>query len=781
MGKKRKRLLSLLLAILMVLSSSMTAFATETQESQETTGPTEGYVAAETDVAYNTTTLEGYDNLQEALHAAKEGQTIAMVKDVQTTLIMIPEKVTLDLNGWTLDTQYVTCYGDLVDLDDANGGLLKVAPKRILIKATNAQMPVKTEEGYKFYTLEKWNVKYVADQSKYAFQPLIEADAHKLLLERAKASGVTLNVRVSWKQKDGVRSQDFVYSDTFVTDFLNSYKAETGKYGRMFTLTLNGTEGFEDLSFCAVMASESGVEQISEITYAKTEEEPDESESESETETEESSSNVTTDENNQVTDKVTIGTENASAVVSEGTQLEANTTALTLKATDMETTTSDVELGENEEMRSLDVHVEGVAANNTVPVIITLDEIAPEFLNQGNIRLYHVENGVTTEMTRVFSIADVDEHNEYYYDIETGTLTVAMATFSEVAVVADTENGWNGEFDYSWYNKEVTTVAEGDPDYVIANADQLAAFGAIVGGMNGQTQDSFTGKTVKLLADINLGDKDNANGSLIFHPIGYYYTDDKNADGTTGDYYSTVNSFEGTFDGNGHTISNFYQNTWEIKGDYSGNYYSDAMGLFGYVVNGTIKNLTVDNFSSDGEFTPTGVIAAYAVNSTFVNIAITNCNPRVYNTGNGGIVGIGGNSDDPDTYKLTFTNITIDNTNKITALWGSWDVACGGLVGMFRGAGHVYMTNCHVAAQIDVYNDVCGNYQYYWYRYSGMMVGTNKNMTTDANGYTVPETDKFHAENCTVHFGEWNDYYYCELVANSLASYTHDHQFSRMT
>jgi len=60
------------------------------------------------------------------------------------------------------------------------------------------------------------------------------------------------------------------------------------------------------------------------------------------------------------------------------------------------------------------------------------------------------------------------------------------------------------------------------------------------------------------------------------------------------------------------------------------------------------------------------------------------------------------------------------------------------------------------------------------------MVGTNKNMTTDANGYTVPETSKFHAEGCTVHFGEWNDYYYCELVANSLASYTHDHQFSRL-
>ena len=42
---------------------------------------------------------------------------------------------------------------------------------------------------------------------------------------------------------------------------------------------------------------------------------------------------------------------------------------------------------------------------------------------------------------------------------------------------------------------------------------------------------------------------------------------------------------------------------------------------FGKVYGGTVKNLTVKNFSSDGEFTPTGVIAAYAADSSFENIA----------------------------------------------------------------------------------------------------------------------------------------------------------------
>lgn len=481
-----------------------------------------------------------------------------------------------------------------------------------------------------------------------------------------------------------------------------------------------------------------------------------------------------TAENGLTVSDVTLKTNNDGvlAVIPQGTKLNDGVKEVTLTVKEIKDSQANIELGDNEEKVSYDIHIEGVATDNTAPIKVYVKKMLPSGLNIGNYSLYHVENGTTTAMAVVNGEA---AHNSFEYDAATGDVTLYLASFSEVALVADTTKAWNGEFDYDWYDASKT-------DFTIANADQLAAFGTIVGGMaDGIEADAFSGKTVKLIADINLGDAEkNNNPDIIFHPIGYYYTDDKNADGTTGDYYSTVSSFEGTFDGNGHKVANFYQNTWEIKGDYEGNYYSDAMGLFGYVVNGTVKNLTVDSFSSDGEFTPTGVIAAYAVNSTFENIAITNCNPRVYNTGNGGIVGIGGNSDDPDTYKLTFTNITIDNSNTISALWGSWDVACGGLVGMFRGAGHAYMTNCHVAAQIDVFNDVCGNYQYYWYRYAGMMIGTNKNMITDGNGYTVPETSKFHAEGCTVHFGTWNDYYYCELVANSLASYTHDHQFSRL-
>ena len=479
-------------------------------------------------------------------------------------------------------------------------------------------------------------------------------------------------------------------------------------------------------------------------------------------------------QNGIVTEDAYKKTGNASMKVPAGTKTTKDRLGLTVS--EMATSSSNVTLEENEIIRPLDVHVDGVASDNTKAIIITLDEAMMTGLNIGNYKLYHVEDGVANLMTAVSSLDELDAHNEFYYDPATGNVSLAMATFSEVAVVADTENAWEG--------KDAETFAggtgtESDP-YIIANADQMVHFSKMV---SKDTDGNYHAVAhYKLISDINFaGDvaqKDDRK-DLMFYPVGYWNALGTNKQGE--EYYGYSQAFMGTFDGNGHTISNIYQNTWLMDGDYDAGYWDAAMGIFGYVYGGTVKNLTVDNFSSDGEFTPTGCVAAYACNSAFENIAITNCNPRVYNTGNGGIVGIGGNSDDPDTYKLTFTNITIDKTNKITALWGSWDVACGGLVGMFRGAGHVYMTNCHIGAQIDVYNDVCGNYQYYWYRYSGMMIGTNKNMITDKDGYTVPETSKFHAEGCTVHFGDWNDYYYCELVANSLASYTHDHQFSRLT
>ena len=522
------------------------------------------------------------------------------------------------------------------------------------------------------------------------------------------------------------------------------------------------------------------------------------------------SSNVLTDNANRSTSDVVMTSRDGKiqASVPAGTLVENDASKLTLHVGEKTKSDANITLEESEASLSIDVHVDGVDEENEVVIEVYLKALLPKGLNVGNFRLYHVEDGVTVAMEPLANGA-TPVHNNFTYDPATGDTTLYLKSFSEIALVANEVNPWNG------------TIADGfaggdgsvNNPYLIANADQLAYLNYVISNEN----EKYATKNYKLLSDINLGGAENAGNGIIFYPIGYtkvgngvatlgadgapevLYLDEKYDDGEDGvaDYaqnrinvtsggdettwYTYGGSFKGVFDGNGNTISNIYQNTWQMKGDYDGHYWNAAMGIFGYVNGGTVKNLTVDNFTSDGEYTPTGVIAAYAANSTFANISIKNCNPRVYNTGNGGIVGIGGNTSDTSAMKLTFLNITVDNSNKISALWGSWDVACGGLMGMFRGNGRVHFENCNVGAQIDVYNDVCGNYQYYWYRYAGMVIGSIRKHTTNAQGYTIPDTTGITAKNCTVNFGDWNDYYYCELVSNTIASYTHDYQFSRLT
>lgn len=504
---------------------------------------------------------------------------------------------------------------------------------------------------------------------------------------------------------------------------------------------------------------------------------------------ENTSASVTKDTENKVAAEVTIQGTTTNAVIPAGVQLEDGTDKLTLEVSTMNQSGANITLGDNEEARSLDVHVDGVSTSNTQPMEITLKEAASKGLNIGNLRLFHVENGETVEMTKVDTFT---AHNQFKYDPATGDITLYMATFSEVAVIADNTAKWGGNRDNSWYDANKTELT-------IANADQLAGFGAIVGGMaKGIERDSFGGKTVKLIADVNLGDAESKNDSdLIFYPIGYYSSD--------GEYEKTgtaitsgFKNFEGTFDGQGHAIANFYQNTWEMKGDHNWydatlQYYRDGMGLFGKVYGGTVKNLTVDHFSSEGEIATTGTIAAYAdCGATFENIAITNCNPRVYNIGNGGIVGcVGWYTKSACDTPVTFKNITVDNTNKISALWGSYDVPCGGIVGQYyptsgqstpiNNAG-IDLVNCHVAAQMDVYNDVCANYQYYAYRYAGMMIGSIRENTINDEGKTIPNMEGITATGCTVNYGDWNDYYYCEFVKNGHPSYSgeDDYKFSRV-
>lgn len=461
--------------------------------------------------------------------------------------------------------------------------------------------------------------------------------------------------------------------------------------------------------------------------------------------------------------------ENITAAVPQNVELTENATQLTLSVTTKDESESGIPAAETEKLLSLDVHIDGISRTNTVPIEVDLGSVLDPYMNSSAIKLYHIENGETVPMTYVANDMPFTAHNQFKYNPATGGLIVNLATFSEIATVSDTTNVWTGVEDTSWY-----TGHEQDNEYTLYTAEQLAGFGKLVRGYgyaNGvplENIDSvnFARKTVKLGADIEIHSEDpgEKNRDRYFYPIGDY-----------------DNPFSGTFDGMGHTISSLYQNGWNMGEDPANQKYYDAhLGLFAYVYDGTVQNLTVDNFDLIMELCDVGCVAAYAGGtSSFKNIAVVNSDASSYNKRVAGVVGSNPNKDNGAT--LYFENITVDNTNTFHSLWGTYDCATAAILGKLEADSSADLKNCHASAKLDVYNDVCGNYQYYWYRYCGMMIGT-VSRTQQLNGYTTIDLSKVTTQNCTVNFGDWNDYYYCEFEANGHPSYSgpDDYKFSRI-
>ena len=144
------------------------------------------------------------------------------------------------------------------------------------------------------------------------------------------------------------------------------------------------------------------------------------------------------------------------------------------------------------------------------------------------------------------------------------------------------QTNWIDEANTDWYYDN-----SGDTEFTIYTPAQLAGLAKLVNGGN-----DFSGKTIKLGNDIqlnNTSDWENwatASPDHSWTPIGFW-------DGTS-------YPFSGTFDGQGYTVSGIY-----ILGD-------QYQGLFGLVLDGTIKNLTVAESYIYGNIAVGGVVGSNA-------------------------------------------------------------------------------------------------------------------------------------------------------------------------
>ena len=159
----------------------------------------------------------------------------------------------------------------------------------------------------------------------------------------------------------------------------------------------------------------------------------------------------------------------------------------------------DVDLGDAEIVQSLDVHIDGVALDNTVPMIVNLGAILEAGLSETEIKLYHHENGVPTLMTRVNNASEFAIHNQYTYNPETGEVSIFVASFSVFTIVQTTADVWDGEAVAEGFASGEGT--EEDP-YIIETAAQLVYFRNQV-----DAGTTYEGKFIKLTTDIDLDKK----------------------------------------------------------------------------------------------------------------------------------------------------------------------------------------------------------------------------------------------------------------------------------
>lgn len=321
-----------------------------------------------------------------------------------------------------------------------------------------------------------------------------------------------------------------------------------------------------------------------------------------------------------------------------------------------------------------------------------------------------------------------DTNNDYQEKTATIVFTVE-ATQGNAPEVDE----WDGTADTSWYDSENPQT-----EYTLSTAEQFLGLSELVSGDR-----TFKDVTFTLANDLDLYCEDTtefADGDpLTFRPIG-----DHSKNGT----------FEGVFDGNGHTISNLYQNGWDLG--YEWGVYG-SYGLFGNLNNATIKNLTIVGTESYIEGGDVSFVAGSATgNCVFENITIEDGTIATYNNGCGGIIGWSG----AGTY--TFKNITIGEDVVLGGLWGSFDSSIGGIVGQAEPGATYIFENVEVNCRLDAYNDVTASYDYYNYRMCGMLIGRLEE-TTSIDGSNYPDTSKYDIQctNVVVNYGDWMNYHYC--------------------
>lgn len=235
----------------------------------------------------------------------------------------------------------------------------------------------------------------------------------------------------------------------------------------------------------------------------------------------------------------------------------------------------------------------------------------------------------------------------------------------------DFENTWTWDPDLELpvlKGNEYSFPGVGGDSIEIATAEELAAFRDYVNAGN-----NYAGQSIKLVADIDLSSIAN------WAPIGL----------------NATTYFAGTFDGDGHTISNMYMNKQSAN-----------KGLFATAINATIKNVTLKNPTITATaYANTGGIVGWMRNSEILNCHVVGGTIASTKENTGGIVGYIQLSATTQTSTVEGCSTTFDpaadgNTNVQSSLSGTSCV--GGIVGRAtaKAANKITITKCYSSRNV---------------------------------------------------------------------------------
>lgn len=323
-----------------------------------------------------------------------------------------------------------------------------------------------------------------------------------------------------------------------------------------------------------------------------------------------------------------------------------------------------------------DVEIQG-----TINGTITVDSTNGKITNYSVVKNVVIKNTAATSYHERGHVEAMEIQN---------SLTGKVVLENDAYVEKLTNNKTSGTVESTGYVKAVegkdTSVTATQSGYVleIGTYDQLVNFRNKV-----NAGASYSGMTVKLTADIDISER-------AWTPIGAAYRDKVIAE------KEKAKVFQGTFDGQGHTITGLTNTGFKISSVFKGSnsttpagYSEYVFGLFGSVYNATIKNIVMANVNIDlacdekekvvGD--SVGAIVGFAAGDSN-GVTIDNCKVLSGSVvGYDAVAGIVGRS-----YSANTTISNCENAATVTAIRRASGIL--GFASLQKGATSVAITNC---------------------------------------------------------------------------------------